>query len=273
MLYVYMKTTIVNADDLGMSHEVNKGIFLCHTQGIVTSASLMANMPFFEDAVRLLKEHKTLDTGVHLNLTWGRPLTNAKSLIGSKGEFKQDMIKRLLLGRVDKEAVRAEVKAQIVLCKRHTKISHANSHQHFHVFPSVMKIIADAAADAKIKWIRLPAEPFKIKPNVQPLKAMLLRGFSGRAGKYYKEIGLKHADYFYGIAHTGSLTLESFKNIIANLKEGVTEIMCHPGYCGRMKTDMLAEKREKELKILTSTEIKEAVKEHGIMLISFRDLK
>lgn len=274
MLYKLMKTLIINADDFGMSHEANRGILLCHTNGVVSSASLMANMPGFDEAVKLLKKRPSLDAGVHLNLTWGKPLTKAKSLADETGNFRQDMIKMLLLGKFEKSDIEEEIKAQIQLCKKHAKISHVNSHKHFHVFPPVMKTIADIAQEEGIQWIRLPKERILARLNKQLPKLMLLRFYSLSAQRYYDKLGLKYADKFMGVSHTGNLTLESFKNLLSHVNEGITEIMCHPGYkSNAVKNDMLALAREKELGILINPEIKRAVKQFNIRLTGFRGIK
>src|ERR1700734_1066609 len=72
-----LSLVIINADDFGMSSAVNSAILSGVEQGLVTSTSIMANMPGFEEAVRLEREHDLLRgrVGVHLNLTEGRPLT------------------------------------------------------------------------------------------------------------------------------------------------------------------------------------------------------
>src|SRR5712692_8093028 len=46
-----MKCLIVNADDFGLSDGVNQAIMLGHRQGIITSATLMANGAGFASAV------------------------------------------------------------------------------------------------------------------------------------------------------------------------------------------------------------------------------
>lgn len=46
-----MKRMIVNADDFGFSEAVNHGILKAMQEGIVTSTSIMANMPGFAHAV------------------------------------------------------------------------------------------------------------------------------------------------------------------------------------------------------------------------------
>src|SRR4029077_4458169 len=62
---------IVNADDFGADDDINRGVIEAHERGIVTSASLMVNMPGARSAVRLAKEHPKLSLGLHVNVTAG----------------------------------------------------------------------------------------------------------------------------------------------------------------------------------------------------------
>ena len=68
-----MRNLIVNADDLGWTRGVNRGIAEAHRNGIVTSTSLLANGSAFEDAVKTANELPSLGVGVHLNLSDGAP--------------------------------------------------------------------------------------------------------------------------------------------------------------------------------------------------------
>ena len=71
------KRAIVNADDLGFSDGVTAGILKAHREGIVTSASIVANMPSSEAAAGVLAEVPELGVGLHLNVSQGRPLSKA----------------------------------------------------------------------------------------------------------------------------------------------------------------------------------------------------
>lgn len=83
-----LKKWIINADDFGYSKGVNYGIIEAHQQGIVTSATLMANMPGATHAAALAKDKPNLGVGVHLVLTIGKPLTeDVPSLIDKNGHF------------------------------------------------------------------------------------------------------------------------------------------------------------------------------------------
>jgi chitin disaccharide deacetylase len=61
-----MKYLIVNADDLGVSAGVNRGIVEAHRGGIVTSTSLMVGMPGSEEGARLARECPALSVGLHV---------------------------------------------------------------------------------------------------------------------------------------------------------------------------------------------------------------
>lgn len=64
-----MKYLIMNADDFGASIGINRGILELHHCGIVTSASLMINMPAASDAVDVATTAPGLDIGLHVTLT------------------------------------------------------------------------------------------------------------------------------------------------------------------------------------------------------------
>src|SRR5690625_7449709 len=69
-----MKRIIINADDFGYSRAVNWGIIDAHAEGLLTSTTLMTNMPAAEHAFKLGHEHENLGIGVHLTITCGRQL-------------------------------------------------------------------------------------------------------------------------------------------------------------------------------------------------------
>jgi chitin disaccharide deacetylase len=80
---------IVNADDFGLSRGINRGIIQSHEYGIVTSASLFANGPAFDDALEKITTCPKLGVGVHLNVLRGAPVAESNHLshITRKGFF------------------------------------------------------------------------------------------------------------------------------------------------------------------------------------------
>ena len=63
-----MKSLIVNGDDFGSSHGVNRGIIVAHEKGILTSASMMVDLPASPEAAQLGADHPDLGIGLHVVL-------------------------------------------------------------------------------------------------------------------------------------------------------------------------------------------------------------
>src|SRR5512139_3327 len=80
---------IVNADDYGYFRCVSQGILKAASEGIVTATGVFANAAEFAESAAWLRDYKTLDAGVHLNLTEGVPLTNdlRRKLSRTSGRF------------------------------------------------------------------------------------------------------------------------------------------------------------------------------------------
>src|SRR5438045_2615919 len=81
---------IVNADDFGGSPSINQAVIRAHTEGILTTASLMVNEPGFAEAVTLAKQHPRLGVGLHLTLSHGHaalPPGQIPGLANERGEL------------------------------------------------------------------------------------------------------------------------------------------------------------------------------------------
>ena len=112
---------VVRTDDIGFSHAANVGIIQAYTDGIETTAELMAVCPDFSEAIQMLREHPGLDVGVHLVLTaewdnykWG-PLTDAPSLVNAQGYF-YPRPEELISANPDDTQIENELRAQIKRC-------------------------------------------------------------------------------------------------------------------------------------------------------------
>ena len=82
-------------------------------------------------------------------------------------------------------------------------------------------------------------------------------------------------DGTFAIAATGSLDDSLLRNIVENVPDGTWELVCHPGYNDADLQGVrtrLRESRERELRILTSSPIRDLLEANKIELISYRDL-
>jgi hopanoid biosynthesis associated protein HpnK len=287
-----MRRLIVNADDFGFTPGVNRGIAEAHTQGIVTSATLMANGRAFADAVALAKALPTLSVGCHVVLIDGQPLSDSKqisSLTSSAGQFGnrlKSFAARALTGRLNAREIEAEAAAQIrKLQSAGIPVSHVDTHKHTHLFPSVLRPVLRAARACGVGAIRNPFGPRKPLRSADLMKrpslwtryaeVRLFRALAGKFREAANKEGFVTTDGTFGIVVTGALDEQLFRAIAAIIPEGSWEFVCHPGYNDddlRAANTRLRESRETELQLLTMPEVRELLSRQGIELISYRDL-
>lgn len=114
---------IINADDFGGSENLNRAILEGFRLGLCSSATIMPNMPGFEEACQMTHEHKLLGhIGMHLVLRDGYPLTERiktrAKFCDSDGRLRLSANKPfLVLDHSEKEDLAAEIRAQIKRCR------------------------------------------------------------------------------------------------------------------------------------------------------------
>ena len=282
-----MRRLIINADDLGLTSGVNRGILQGHEQGVVTSATLMACGEKFDEAATLATQANKLSVGCHVVLVDGTPVlppSEISSLVGknSRPRFLQSLMSFAWLsvaGRLDRAQIEAEVTAQIKkLQAAGIQVSHLDSHKHTHMFPAVLTGVLKAAKSCGIRAMRNPFEPLVFATArywKRQFQLKLLQSFRSHFRAMLAEAGVATPDGCVGIAATGGLNLETFKMLLENLPEGTWEFVCHPGYndgdLDKVQT-RLRDSRDKELAILTSPAVREWIERQGIELISYREL-
>jgi len=287
-----LKNLIVNADDLGWTDGVNRGIVEAFHDGIVTSTSLLANGAAFAGGVEAARSAPGLGVGVHLNLSDGPPVADREtvtSLLNNDGEFAGGP-ENLLLRRARRGLSLAEVEnewdAQIQKV-RDAGISptHLDGHKHVHMLPGLFEIALKLAKRHDIGAIRVSLEASSLRAALssgskqnagvvmkQGVQARGLKLLARDAREQAGRAGISTADYFCGIAQTGELTREGMEQFVKSLPEGTTEMMCHPGYADAalQKTPTrLQDSRQTELRILTDTGIRNLVASMGIRLIDY----
>ncbi|MGA9508997.1 MAG: ChbG/HpnK family deacetylase [Candidatus Sulfotelmatobacter sp.] len=292
-----MRRLIVNADDFGFTAGINRAIVEAHTRGIVTSTTLMASGPAFDDAVRLAKETPRLDVGCHLVLIDGEPVLDAVRLptitstsrnsgTARFGDGLKSFAARALTRRFDPPEIEAEASAQIrKIQSAGIKVSHVDSHKHTHLFPAVLHPVLRAALACGVRAVRNPFGPRKPLTSTELLARPSLwtryaevRILSALAGKFHdaaKRQGMIAPDGTLGIVVTGALDERLFRAIAAIIPEGTWEFVCHPGYNDadlQQANTRLRESRETELRVLTMPEARQLLEAEGIALISYREL-
>jgi len=266
-----MKRLIINSDDYGRTPEISRGIREAHLKGVVTSTTCMMNIPTTASDIAIaLQETPKLGMGVHLVLTMGRPVlpqTEVSSITDEEGNFfKLDKFMEHV-SALDADEVKAEWRAQIeaFIKAAGRKPTHLDSHHHSSYFkPELFRSMLEMAKEYDCA-IRFPFT-HDIQSELEETHRHipdLLREFSPRK-----------PDAFVVNFYDEGATDKELLNIINNLPDGTSEIMCHPGYVDDIfvKESSYNKQRERELKILTDPSIQEATRSNGINLITFAEI-
>lgn len=245
---------IINADDFGLTSGVTKGIHDCLTKGVLTSTTLMVTMPYFLDAVKIIRENSLKNIGLHLNISLGSPLTKCDSLVNLDNKF----IKPKILTTDDKykcEDICNEFNAQY---QRFVKYldqnpSHLDSHLYVHqIFEKVKKEIVILGEKIEVPVRDTDTKFYK--------KITFERNFKALKGENLDDM------------------IDKFKNLIMKNKKlgvDVLELMVHPGYVDDdlMKISSYNLGRKLELDVLMSSTIRTFLENEKIQLISYLDLE
>lgn len=217
---------IINADDFGYSHDVNMAVIESFKKGYCSSATIMANMPGFEEACDLVHEHKLMNhTGAHLVLTEGIPLTDGiKKCIrfcNTEGIFNMGREHRFLrLNNDEKRAVAAELRAQVKTCRKYgINITHADSHRHAHEEWAVSTIVIGICREAGIPYLRLAR-------NCGPQQKIYKTIYRHILNYRFRKAGLSRTLYFGSVGDYAYLVREKGLND----KTRSAEVMLHPVY-------------------------------------------
>ena len=247
---------IINADDFGYSKEVNKKIILLIKHKKITSTTIIANSPFFQDAVNRILEIKDVSVGVHLNISEFQPITKQniflhRGIIDQSGNFNGKIRDKILSLKLV-NAIEQEWIHQVDKVRKHgIAISHLDSHMHVHTIPILFHSLKKIQKKFKIRKVRLTTNiyktEFKIAKDKYAKKVLwnfLLRNYyRTRTTTYFTE-----AEWFIN-------EINRFKRI----SHKSVELMCHPG------------SNEKEYQSIIEGEwIKKA--QFDIKMISYEDL-
>lgn len=248
---------IVNADDFGLSKGVNYGIIEAYRSGIVTSTTLMVNMPGFSSAVTLAKENPSLGVGIHLVLTAGKPIAkNVPSLIDQKThDFykKENYDEKILAADVEKEW-----EAQIQRFKETgLSMTHIDSHHHVHMNPKLLPIALKLADKYQVA-LRQSNKELNTGAKIEELAPMVRHTSMLDAGFYASEA-----------------TVEKFTQLLQTYQMVESlEIATHPAFIDNdlLTLSSYTKERLNELDILTSDEVKNKITSLGIERINYSQL-
>ncbi|SFT26571.1 polysaccharide deacetylase family protein [Paenibacillus sp. BC26] len=273
---------VINCDDFGQSAPMNAAIMHLLEERRVSSATIMAPAPGFEEAAAWCKKRGQSNIGLHLTLTsefdalrWGS-VTGHPSLHDASGHMYRT-VKEFERG-ANTAAVVQEMDAQYERVRQAgITISHADNHMgslygiatgRSHIPQVLMKCA---------KW----KVPFRLFRHVHPEDMMAavpgVERAVGKASALAGTLGVAIPDYL--LSHPFEVeegeTYESFKqSIIAKmyrLPEGISETYIHPAI---EDAAMLAaiphwEKRVWEYRLMLDDDLHAALKDAGVTLTDY----
>lgn len=253
---------IVRGDDMGFSHAGNEALIKCSREGIQTSIEVLVPSPWFPEAVRLLEENPGIDVGIHLTLTseWDnikwRPVSGPSSLTDEDGYLypfiwpNKNYPGRALMDNPWKmEDIEKELRAQIELAiKRIPRITHVSGHMG-----------CTGMNDEVRALTKRLTEEYNIHVDMTGVEGVRYEGPHG----------------------TSSEKKASFIKMLKSLKAGKTYMFVdHPALdtpevraITHIGYESVAIDRQGVTDVWTDPEVKALVRELGIELISYADIK
>jgi chitin disaccharide deacetylase len=255
---------IVRGDDIGSTHAANLGCIRSYREGIMRTTEIMVPCPWFPEAVRMLKENPGLDVGVHITLTsewenikWG-PLTRAPGISDEDGYF-YPMIwpnerfpeNRTLRGSDwTIEEIEAEMRAQIEMAIRHIpQVSHLSCHMGCSGWDPAVADVYDRLAreyGLEINTGDHGVLRFPMKEKGETLEERITNFIGGLKS-------LEPGKTYLFVEHP-ALDVQEM------------ETVGHDGYYD------VAVDRQMVTDLFTSEEVKQVIRERGILLVSYADL-
>lgn len=261
-----MKKVIINADDFGYSSAVNLGIIKSHKKGILTSTTLMANMPGCNEAIMLAKENPDLGVGCHLALTCGKPLTKSTSLINENGDFYNLAEYKKYRNEMYDEEIFQEWSYQIDYLMDHgLKLTHLDSHHHVHAFPENLKITKRIADKYHLCFRNI----FGLEENIELPAQKGITGFLDL---------MNHSairDLTIPFEENRIKCFEEIQSVLDKVKDNeITELMVHPAYVDEdlYFNSSFNVQRIKEVSILCDPQIKQLLECNQIVTCNYKNL-
>jgi predicted glycoside hydrolase/deacetylase ChbG (UPF0249 family) len=296
---------IINGDDFGASPAVNDALVRCHRDGVLTSATVLANQPAAEEALAAGRAYPALGIGVHLNLTEGVPLSPPaaiRSLVDQGGRFRAfpAQLLRIINGQARIAEVEREFRAQIeYLVARGVSPTHVDGHFHVHAFPRLLGLVLRLMSEYEIRGMRSPVltawTPLYLEARLAARGARVdaARGGPTRGGTWWgtstraawTSVGSGLSRRGRKVAHlarrqvvTADCLLDSatflgcadpvgaLGTALSGVRSGTIELMTHPGFVDD------AARGTAEVTLLTSPHLRAMFEAHGIRRVHYGEL-
>lgn len=279
-----MPQLIVNADDFGLTHLVNQAIVQAYQNGIVTSTTVMVNLPDAATGIEYAQtEAPELALGLHLNLTNGSPVCNVEhvsSLVDQNRQFYPIEQFADVGLQFDEDELYQELAAQV---ERFIELagklpSHMDAHYHVaFMHPAALEATL-ALAQEHLVPVRnaLPSvesatDISTLQKFIPNLPTLLIETMLKMITEIQSRSPIPHTPaQFISRFSMPNNTLGDMLNILTDIggTDDVFEIMCHPGFANDLGTT-IGDSRQREFNVLCHPATREVIERFNIELTDF----
>ncbi len=266
---------IVNADDFGHTAGVTEGILRAHREGVVTSTTVVINKPAAAESIRMAqRDAPNLGLGLHLNLTSGKPVLPVEripDLVQADGSFHRPPSLMPQLATIDTSQVEQELRAQVDRFVRQAGVApdHLDSHHNAtYVSPRIVSLMLQLALELGV--------PVRNSfPTTEYIEEDPSAGLTPQDVSEITDLAaasqVRMPDHFFYHFYDEQATLGDLLNLLIDVPEGISELMCHPAVVDEAlrASSVYVDRRGDELAVLTHPSVRELIAAEGIELISF----
>ena len=257
------KLLIIHADDVAVSHSVDRASFAALESGAATSASILVPCPWLTEVAAYAKAHPDADLGLHLTLTsewktyrWGPVATghDLRSLLDPDGYFWAEAAP--VAKNATPEEVEVELRAQIDRAlKAGIRPTHLDSHMGTVLMPRFLATYVKVAHEYGIPFLAMHSSALA-ESDIIPDAIVI-------AGATAKPDGWK----------------DWYVHQLQSLKPGLTELIVHLGYDDAELQAIMGDVpygsawRQRDFDAITSPEFKKALEENHITLVGWKQIR
>ena len=242
----------------------------------------MVGGPAAADAVSRALRTPTLRVGLHLVLVEGHPILppgDVPDLVDPRGRFREDMARmgtEIFLRPGVRRQIAAEIEAQFAaFAATGLELDHVNAHKHYHLHPTIARLVVEIARRYGAPAVRVPDEPAALIRRIDPAEPsrMPLWPYTTLLRRRVRRAALKTSDRVFGLAWSGAMTAKRVTTLLGLLPDGVSELYLHPATSDRFPGAASGYRYAEELAALTAVATRDALLASRANLIAFSDLR
>jgi len=278
---------IINGDDFGYSEAVNRAIIHAHSEGVLTSASLMVNESAAAQAVELARANPSLAVGLHLVLVLGRaalPHSEIPHITDATGNFTNSSFTagiNYYFSTAARRELRREMRRQFErFVATGLPFSHVDGHTHLHQHPVIFDELINLCEEFGVRRVRVVKGEMRLSLKLDrthlPIKLVWGTVFNllGRwCERRLEGRGFIKPQKVYGLLQSGDMNERYLLGLLEQMEGASSEIYAHPlAFDASATAKQENPGGERELQAMLSRRVRQAIDAAGFRLTTYETL-